>query len=461
MASQRSLDPGVALLAALGAIGALFAYVSYSSGPSTLPAVLVGAGAVAVAVRRPAVGLAVALVLVPLGTFGLGSVGPLELPEWAPWSIWIGFMFVVAIASGRAEDWRLSGLGVSVFCYGLAGLLALGLTDELGDAVAATRLLLVGTALFVALALLVRRRADVEWALLGIAGTLTLVGALAALELVRGGAGGQGFITGSGELVGRIDLGFAHPNQFGGLLIILLPFAVAGALLVRRWRWMFLFAVALGTVGVYASFSRAALLGLVVIPFVFLRRRALWALPLLLLMVAIAAPDLLTERFATLTSGSSEVATRQDFWSTAAFIWSEHPIGGAGLSEFPDAYASARVPDKEFLPSTTVEPPPHAHNIFLNHLAEQGLIGFLALLALLSAAAAVALSLRRASDRWLRVMGDAGLAALLAFLLQNQFDVTLTEEAGVYFWMVLGLLSALAAIAAREAPRKPTVRPGP
>jgi predicted cobalt transporter CbtA len=34
------------------------------------------------------------------------------------------------------------------------------------------------------------------------------------------------------------------------------------------------------------------------------------------------------------------------------------------------------------------------------------------------------------------------LASLVALLIHNQFDVTLLEGTGMYFWALLGLLSA-------------------
>jgi O-antigen ligase len=98
------------------------------------------------------------------------------------------------------------------------------------------------------------------------------------------------------------------------------------------------------------------------------------------------------------------------------------------------------------LPNTALQPPPHAHNLLLQSLSEQGIIGTLALLAVLAAAFRTALRLRRLEDPALSLLGSAGLASLTAFLVHNQFDVTPLEGTGIYFWALLGLLSAASGI---------------
>jgi O-antigen ligase len=166
--------------------------------------------------------------------------------------------------------------------------------------------------------------------------------------------------------------------------------------------------------------------------------------------VLVVTPGLVTERFATANQSGGDLATRQDFWNAGIHIWSGNPIAGAGLGAFPDAYAHARLPGKQFLPDSVLEPPPHAHNLFIQMLAEQGILGLLALLAVLGVAVRMALELRRHVERWVRVLGSAMLAALVAFLIHNMFDVTLVQETGIDFWALLGLLSALTAIARQD-----------
>jgi putative inorganic carbon (HCO3(-)) transporter len=260
-------------------------------------------------------------------------------------------------------------------------------------------------------------------------------------------------VTSSGELVARVTAGFGSPNQLAGFLVASLPLALAGLAIHRRAWALYAPAAALAAFGVYVSFSRGALIGMALVPFVFLRgRQLLAAVPLLAALVLALTPSLLEERFETLTSGGGEIATRVDIWDTSVAIWQAEPVTGAGLGSFPEAYAQARVPGKQFLPHTQFEPPPHAHNVFLQILAEVGIVGLAAFLALLAGALPLAARLRRHGEAWIRWTGAGVLASLVAFLAHNIFDVTLFQpETSVIFWVTLGLLSALAAVGTDRA----------
>jgi len=203
--------------------------------------------------------------------------------------------------------------------------------------------------------------------------------------------------------------------------------------------------------GIYASFSRGAMVALIAIPLFFIRPRHLvLLLPAFIALVLIATPGLVRERFETLSSSGDEVASRTDIWRAAGDIWEEHPIVGAGAGSFPDEYAKARIPGKMFLPNRRIQPPPTAHNVFLQQLAESGLLGLISLLAILLLALHASLVVRRSRTRWLSLLGTASMASIVAFLIHNQVDLTLIEGTGMYFWGLLGLLSALFAITQSE-----------
>lgn len=231
---------------------------------------------------------------------------------------------------------------------------------------------------------------------------------------------------------------------------MLLPLVAVGAMLYRRWWPLLLPAGALGLFALYISFSRAALIALAAAGLIMVRsRKGLLVVPLVVAAVVLGSPDLLRERFATLTSQGSEVATRVEIWTTAQSIWFANPLLGAGVGSFPVAYAESRTPGKRFLPHTAFEPPPHAHNVYLNLLSENGVLGLAVLLFLLAAAGVKTLSLRRSRDREVSLLASGLLAALVAFCVHNLFDVTLSDrKTGLFVWAVLGLVSALAAATA-------------
>ncbi len=454
MSAALGVSPARALAGMLGAglgalgLGAAAALGAYAVHPLAVPAALMTAALATVTLRRPEVGIATWFVFLSLGT--LGAFGD------SPWVVslgWAAFLFWVAIF--RAPTKGSHGGELPPAALPLLGLLVLTgaqavLTPSLEAAMPAVRVLVTGTLVFFAIALTVRTRSQVMWVLSGIAVQAAILGAVAVWEW-RGGGSEVGFITDTGALVGRVTAGFGHPNALGGFLVLLVPLVAAAALLARRWRLAFAAATFLAVAGVYLTFSRGALLGLVTVPLVLLGfRRSLLAAPLLLVLALTATPDLLEERFATSSVQGPEAATRYDIWRTAASIWAADPVLGSGPGSFPERYATVRVPGKQYLPSTQFQPPPHAHNLGLQTLAEQGLIGLAALLAVLSTAVLTLIRARGSPERWVRVTALALLAALLAFAVHNVFDVTLLERGGQQVWALLGLASALGTVAASD-----------
>ena len=455
MRAALGVSPARALAGVLGvglgalALGAAAALGAYAVHPLALPAALVTATLATVTLRRPEVGIAAWFVLLSLGTFGTFGDSP-----WVVSLGWATFLFGVAIVRAPAEG-RHGGSMPPAALPLLVLLVLTGtqavLTPSLGAAVPVVRVLVTGTLLFFAIALTVRSRSQVMWVLSGVAVQAAILGVVAMWEWRNGGSE-VGFITDTGALVGRVTAGFGHPNALGGFLVLLVPLIAGAALLTRRWRLLFVGAAILAVTGVYLTFSRGALLGLVAVPLVLLGfRRSLLVAPLLLVLALTLTPDLLQERFATSSVQGPEAATRVDIWRTAASIWAADPVLGAGPGSFPERYATVRVPGKQYLPSTQFEPPPHAHNLGLQALAEQGIIGLAALLAVLSTAVLTLMRARGSPQPWVRVTVLALLAALVAFAVHNVFDVTLLERSGQEVWALLGLASALGRVATGES----------
>jgi len=301
-----------------------------------------------------------------------------------------------------------------------------------------------GVVLFLVAAATLRSWSDIAMALRGTSGAALLVGGFACLQKVAGASTGIGFLTSTGELVSRVTAGFGHPNLLGGFLVLLVPLAGAAAVVDSRWRLVHVTGLVLALGGIYASFSRGALLAVLLMPFLLLRGRWLLVLvPVGMLGLVVGAPSVMTERFALAGQDGGELAGRRDIWSTAAAIWVREPLVGVGLGGFPGTYATIRVAGKQFLPDTRFKPPPHAHNLELQLLAEQGLLGFTAFAAVAGSSAWRAIRLRRSPNTGHAVVAAGLLASLVGLLVHNLFDVTLLENAGVQLWGVLGILSAL------------------
>ena len=432
------------LLASGAALGGLSAYGAYALHPLALPLGLAAAAAALVALQRPDIGIALALTLLAAGSLGVEAVRP-----WLPVTLWSGFLVLASLvrpgAGSERPAGRLPPVSICLLGYVVVAVLSFAVAEQPGAALPYVRIAVVGGALVVAMALAVRARAHVHWLLVGVSGAALLTG-LATIGQRLTGSATVGFITSSGTLVDRATGAFNQPNQLAGFLVMLVPFTIAGIVLQPRARLYHAAALGAALFAIYASFSRGALIALVAGIAVLLRgRRAVAALAVVALIAAVAAPDLLRERFETLGRDGSEVATRVDIWVAAGQVWMANPLLGVGLGGFPEAYAELRLPGKDFLPDTAFEPPPHAHNLFLNVLAEQGVLGLVALLAVLAVSLRDAIRLRGSSDRLVRTIAGAGFASIVAFLVHNQLDVTLVESAGVMFLALLGLIGTVAA----------------
>jgi O-antigen ligase len=440
----------VGAAAAAVLISLLYPLVAFKYGVWALPGLLGAVAIVVATVSRPEIGIATALAMFPLANFGLLDLGILSWPSWLPVALWVAFVFALAVIHNWRREQPFPRMGIALIVYLGVIIISFGVADSQTDALPVLRSVTVGLLLFFATAISVRDRRSALWVLGGIAVSALLEGAVAIYQQTTGNDL-YGFVTTSGSVVSRAVAGLHQPNQLGGFLVILVPFIVAGFLISRRGRLFFGLALVFAVLGIYASFSRGAMVALVAIPLFFMTKRQLLVLlPAFLVLLLIATPGVIRERFDTLSSSGDEVATRTDIWRAAIDIWEQHPVFGAGAGSFPTEYAKARIPGKLYLPNRRIQPPPHAHNVFLQQLAESGLVGFLSLVAILVLALRTSLLVRRSRLRWLSILGTASMASIVAFLIHNQVDLTLIEGTGMYFWGLLGLLSALFAISQLE-----------
>lgn len=399
---------------------------------------------------RPEIGVTAVLALVALS--------PLQVlgnPPWLPGLAGTVGLLALALLAPRAAGApgvALPALGPFVLALLVVPVVSLLTTNGgLDQALPVLRALATGAMLFVAITLLLHERAQVLFVVHGLSAIALGVGGYATFLYLSGGGGGTGFFVGAGTLVTRVAFASGSPNQVAGFLLLFVPFAAA-VLYRGPGRLLGGLALVLSVAGIYVTFSRAALIAVAVIPLFFIRPRWSVALaPFLVLGLLVGGPEVLKERFSTLNEDGSEVATRTSFWTTGLSVFASEPLLGVGPGGFPDAYAQAKVPAKQFLPQAIFEPPPHAHNLFINTAAEQGVLGLSALVAALVAAALLSKRLRYRRVPWAQPLGRAGFALLAAFIVHNLLDVTLLESTGTTFLALLAVLSAADAISAREA----------
>ena len=142
----------------------------------------------------------------------------------------------------------------------------------------------------------------------------------------------------------------------------------------------------------------------------------------------------LFDRLGTITDAAT-AAARTGIWSDTMRLATDFPLFGSGFGTFVEvyplyqtAYAGQRVI--------------HAHNDWVQLLADGGLAGTLAVLALISGyATVVARLLRRRRDREVIALALGGLAGMLAFLLHSFTEFNSHIPANALWFTVLAALT--------------------
>jgi O-antigen ligase len=344
-----------------------------------------------------------------------------------------------------------------------AGLLSSLLAIDPARSVNDMTVLLVGAALLFAVMDVGRRPEDVLLVVAGAVAGLALAAGHGLVQQVTGDF--QAFAAGADRSsVGRIQGAFGHPNAYGAFLALLMP--VAGALAWTRGagrglRLLGGVALALAVPAVALSYSRGAIGAVVVGTLVWLAfarpRAALLIAGVVAVLAATLAPAVVTQRF---ESSSSDVPLRRDIWNAAIDIYAQHPIAGAGLTNFSRAYESlpAVVPggsQRRLLHETQVLVPPHAQNLYLNLLAEQGIMGLAAFLVFGGALLAVLIAATRCMLPATRVLAIGIGAGVLGFLLQSMLDALLYGEHALPLFALAGAAACMLRLARRGEPMVP------
>jgi O-antigen ligase len=193
--------------------------------------------------------------------------------------------------------------------------------------------------------------------------------------------------------LGRASGTYISPNNFAGFLEMLLPMAVAYILVGRMkavTRILLGYATLVMLAGMAMTFSRggwvAVGIGLLALLLILVCHRN-HRIPALLLLVALISggaffvtnflaktPTYIQRVEKTDTNDQLDWAVRRDMWSAAARMWQDHFWWGVGPAHF-----DYRFP--EYRPESLQMRPGHAHNDYLNLLADWGAVGGIIVLA--------------------------------------------------------------------------------
>lgn len=282
-----------------------------------------------------------------------------------------------------------------------------------------------------------------------ICGVLLLLG----IDGVWQSVSGASLLSGSQDQLlygGRVTGSLPHPNDLA-LIPILMPFGVS--LLVRDRRWSVrLLALASLTLSISTAFlsqSRNAWLGCAVAMGTLLLLSRNWKLAVGTSMEAAAvfavsvAADLanLRARVETLWRLPSE--GRFGLWSVAWRMFTESPVVGKGVHLFGEFYAPYL--SQIGLPETftrEARPIPWPHNLYLELLAERGVLGFAAWGLIVWRGGARAI--RSALPQRPGSMEAALVASLATFLAMSCLDLTFYKDwVALVFWLLIGMAAQI------------------
>jgi putative inorganic carbon (HCO3(-)) transporter len=297
-----------------------------------------------------------------------------------------------------------------------------------------------------------------------------VIGAMLVAGAAEAAYGAIQFVTDNGPGAFQLDgalRAFGHfdqPNPFAGYLTMILPLAICMALSRANptpFRWLSLGAVVLLAAGIGLSQSRGAWLGAAVAAACLLLAWSRFTRRLLIpcalggaLAVALAIsgvlPPAILDRLAQtieyfgvfdvrtvdVTSENWAIVERMAHWQAGWYMFLAHPWLGVGAGNYGQAY-----PD--FSVGQWIDALGHAHNYYINMLAELGLVGGGTLLLLLGLAfrqlgGALVDSEGRRQNFWRAVLAGV-FGGLVVFCVHNMFDSLFVHSVNIQVGVLLGL----------------------
>jgi len=391
--------------------------------------------------RRPALGVAALLVLAPFDF--ARYVGPTTITTLKAGLV--GMLVALAFSRPDLAAFRTAPVRVMLLAFA-ATLLAIALSaldaQHLGAVV--REAFKQGEYLLLFVGAVAAFAADPDdrpfWRMLEFVAALVCLSALA--EYVVGAHSG---LVAHGQSIPRIAGALEGPNQLAGYMDVVLPVLVARAL-VHRDRVLVL-VIALAAVTDLLTISRSGIGGAavgVVVVLLVLRpiggtawRFAGAAAAVAAISIAVALRAGVPAGYFTLDQApqpADHLANRGQLWRAAVALWQTSPLVGVGAGNYELDLARVGLGGVRT----------HANSIYLQNLAEGGVIGLAATIGLF---AVTIVTLARSGVRRPLVVGALG--ATVALTAHQIFDdLFFFPKVGSTYWLVVGV--AVAEIAARR-----------
>ncbi len=268
---------------------------------------------------------------------------------------------------------------------------------------------------------------------------------LAVMILVTSCWGVLQIATGSGiaaDGVRRATGPYSHPNNLSFFLERATLLVGIPALLLPRWRKVGFVLVTIGAIGVLATLSRGALIGVPVAVAVALwltgRLRAIAGVVVGAIAVGGAMALFAGNRLFDSGSEGSE-PSRLVLWRASERMIRDFPIPGIGLDQFYVMYGLRYIQPSGWPERYTS----HPHNIVLDFWLSLGIGGVLFLIVAIIWGIAAVIRMRRRNDETpIRFLAIGGAAALVAGLVHGMVDnAFFLPDLAVLTWFSVVLLS--------------------
>jgi O-antigen ligase len=421
-------------------------------------------GTVVLALIQPMVALPLLLFAVPFGGLTRGSSGDTSSDlSFGAAEVLVALLTVTWLAQGvRRRQLHVRAGAIAVVALAMVCLATFSIVYA-DDRPSAIKESLKWLELLLGLLIVVDLASDAgpaRWVI----GAMLLAGAAeaayGAVQFVTDAGPGAFQLSGALRAFGHFD----QPNPFAGYLTTILPLSICMALCPAnptRFRWISLGAAGLLAIGIGLSQSRGAWLGAAVAAVCLLLAWSRFTRRLLIpcalggaLALALAVSGLLPAaildrlgqtieyfgvfdvRTVEVTSENWAVVERMAHWQAGWYMFIDHPWLGVGAGNYAQAYP-------QYFVGTWREALGHAHNYYLNILAELGVLGGGLLLLLLGLAfrqlggALVRSELLRDSF-WRAVLAGA-FAGLVVFCVHNMFDSLFVHSVNIQVGVLLGL----------------------
>ncbi len=244
---------------------------------------------------------------------------------------------------------------------------------------------------------------------------------------------------------GRITSFLEHYNGLAGYINLVVPFCIGFALrgsdptlrMLSRW------CLVLASVALLLTQSRGGLLAyvamLLVSAYFFAPSRKSGmrrvAIVLIVCLLAAAVAGLFFHRLTEIDDYTT--VSRLAIWSGALTVFARSPVLGAGFGNLRTLLGGLLG-----LPEGWTG---DAHNLYLELLAETGIVGFIAFVFLIAAALRAALRrYRNSQDEFGRTIGFAVFAAMIGVLVHGTVDYLFhtTPQVAALFFLVFGIFRA-------------------